>query len=49
MVCVVVVAVAVGEALALVRRAALVIAVAPDRVDEVLLLVGKGEIHEAAA
>jgi hypothetical protein len=32
-----------------VRRAALVVAVAPDRVDEVLLLVGQGEIHGPAA
>jgi hypothetical protein len=45
----VVVAIAVGEALALVRRAALVIAVAPDRVDEILLLIGQSEVHEAAA
>jgi hypothetical protein len=45
----VVLGVTLGEALALVRRTALVIAVALDRIDEVLLLVGEGEIHEAAA
>jgi len=45
----VVVAISIGEALALVRRAALVVAIAPDRVDEILLLVGQSEVHEAAA
>ncbi len=46
---VVVLGVALGEALALILRTALVIAVALDRVDEVFLLVRKGEVHEAAA
>ena len=42
---VVVLAVAVGEPLALVLRAALALAEVADRVDEVLLLVGEGEVH----
>src|SRR5262249_23513699 len=46
---VVVLAIALGEALALVRRPALVVAVAPDRVDEVLLLLRQGEVHGGAA
>ncbi len=42
---VVVLAVAVGEPLALVLRAALALAEVADRVDEVALLVGQGEVH----
>ncbi len=37
--------VALGEPLPLIRRAALVIAVTLDRVDEVLLLVSESEVH----
>jgi hypothetical protein len=45
----VVLGVALGEALALILRAALVIAVTLDRVDKILLLVRESEVHEAAA
>ena len=37
--------VAVGQLLALLRRAALALAEVADRGDEVLLLVGEGEVH----
>ena len=41
--------VALGELLALLLRAALARAEVADRGDEVLLLVGEGEVHAAAA
>ncbi len=42
-----VLAVAVGQPLALVLRPALAVAEVADRVDEVALLVGQGEVHGA--
>ena len=41
--------VAFGQLLALLLRAALALAEVADRGDEVLLLIGQGEVHEAAA
>src|SRR6185436_4166766 len=43
---VVVLLVAVGQPLALILRPALAVAEVPDRVDEILLLVAEGEVHE---